>query len=104
VRARDLADDMLTVWFDSAHGQVSHGNSSWPSSATNNRLRSVLDERHAQFGGVYVGKNSLPAIRQEVESADWVLMCGKLESDFKCVLPLSLSPLLTPLQLGKLYV
>ncbi|KAJ9100375.1 hypothetical protein QFC20_005441 [Naganishia adeliensis] len=44
--------------------------------------KSVLDERHPQFGGVYVGKNSLPAIRQEVESADWVLMCGKLESDF----------------------
>jgi pyruvate decarboxylase len=42
-----------------------------------------LDEQHAQFGGVYVGKNSLPAIRQEVEGADWVLMCGRLESDFK---------------------
>lgn len=44
--------------------------------------KSVLDEQHPQYGGAYVGKNSLPAIRQEVESADWVLMCGKLESDF----------------------
>ncbi|GHJ87044.1 hypothetical protein NliqN6_3446 [Naganishia liquefaciens] len=44
--------------------------------------KSVLDEQHPQYGGAYVGKNSLPAVRQEVESADWVLMCGKLESDF----------------------
>lgn len=47
------------------------------------RARSVLDEKHPQYGGAYVGKNSLPAVREEVEGADWVLMCGKLESDFK---------------------
>lgn len=45
--------------------------------------RSVLDETHAQFGGTYAGHNSLPAVRKEVEAADFVLMCGRLESDFK---------------------
>ncbi|KAJ9093779.1 hypothetical protein QFC19_008222 [Naganishia cerealis] len=55
--------------------------------------KSVLDEQHPQFGGVYIGRNSLPAIRKEVESADWVLMCGKLESDFNDIR--SVVPLLT---------
>lgn len=47
--------------------------------------RSVLDEDHALFGGTYAGANSLPAVREEVEKADFVLMAGKLESDFKWV-------------------
>lgn len=45
--------------------------------------RSVLDEDHTLFGGTYAGANSLPAVRQEIENADFVLMAGKLESDFK---------------------
>jgi pyruvate decarboxylase len=43
----------------------------------------VLDEDHTLFGGTYAGANSLPAVRQEIENADFVLMAGKLESDFK---------------------
>ena len=35
------------------------------------------------FGGTYAGANSLPAVREEVEKADFVMMAGKLESDFK---------------------
>lgn len=46
-------------------------------------IRSVLDEDHDLFGGTYAGANSLPAVKEEVESADFVLMAGKLESDFK---------------------
>lgn len=45
--------------------------------------RSTVDEQHPQFGGIYVGSISLPAVRAEVESADFVLVTGKLESDFK---------------------
>lgn len=44
--------------------------------------KSVLDEDHTLFGGTYAGANSLPAVRQEIENADFVLMAGKLESDF----------------------
>lgn len=45
--------------------------------------KAVLDEGHVLFGGTYAGANSLPAVREEVENADFVLIAGKLESDFK---------------------
>jgi pyruvate decarboxylase len=44
--------------------------------------KSVVDEQHPNYGGTYVGANSLPAIRKEVEDSDFVIMCGRLESDF----------------------
>jgi len=44
--------------------------------------KASLDESHPQYGGAYVGANSLPAVREEVESADFILMAGRLESDF----------------------
>ncbi|WWD00611.1 hypothetical protein V866_007546 [Kwoniella sp. B9012] len=44
--------------------------------------KSLLDEHHPLFGGCYAGANSLPAVREEVESADFVLYVGALKSDF----------------------
>jgi TPP-dependent 2-oxoacid decarboxylase len=77
---------------DSADGKVRTSGivlHSWPMLRTDGpfpplpRIRSVLDEDHDLFGGTYAGANSLPAVKEEVESADFVLMAGKLESDFK---------------------
>ncbi|ODN79680.1 hypothetical protein, variant [Cryptococcus amylolentus CBS 6039] len=44
--------------------------------------KSLMDEHHPLFGGCYAGANSLPAVQQEVESADFVLYVGALKSDF----------------------
>ncbi|WWC86880.1 uncharacterized protein L201_001759 [Kwoniella dendrophila CBS 6074] len=44
--------------------------------------KSLLDEHHPLFGGCYAGANSLPAVRKEVEAADFVLYVGALKSDF----------------------
>ncbi|WRT64753.1 uncharacterized protein IL334_001687 [Kwoniella shivajii] len=44
--------------------------------------KSLLDEHHPLFGGCYAGANSLPPVREEVESADFVLYVGALKSDF----------------------
>ncbi|WWC67969.1 uncharacterized protein I206_101888 [Kwoniella pini CBS 10737] len=44
--------------------------------------KSLLDEHHPLFGGCYAGANSLPAVREEVEAADFVLYVGALKSDF----------------------
>ncbi|ELU44509.1 pyruvate decarboxylase [Rhizoctonia solani AG-1 IA] len=44
--------------------------------------KGVLDESHESFGGVYVGANSLPAVRELVEKSDLVLAVGALKSDF----------------------
>ncbi|WVF69780.1 hypothetical protein IAT40_004559 [Kwoniella sp. CBS 6097] len=44
--------------------------------------KSLLDEHHPLFGGCYAGANSLPKVREEVESADFVLYVGALKSDF----------------------
>lgn len=45
--------------------------------------KSLLDEHHPLFGGCYAGANSLDAVREEVEAADFVLYVGALKSDFK---------------------
>ncbi|WWD21511.1 hypothetical protein CI109_105997 [Kwoniella shandongensis] len=44
--------------------------------------KSLMDERHPLYGGCYAGANSLPTVREEVESADFVLYVGALKSDF----------------------
>lgn len=44
--------------------------------------KGVLDESHAMFGGVYVGANSLPAVKELVEKSDLVITVGALKSDF----------------------
>ena len=44
--------------------------------------KSVLDERSPFFGGCYAGANSLTPVKEEVESADFVLYVGSLKSDF----------------------
>ncbi|KAG8706123.1 Pyruvate decarboxylase 1 [Ceratobasidium sp. 395] len=44
--------------------------------------KGVLDESHEMFGGVYVGANSLPAVRELVEKSDLVIAVGALKSDF----------------------
>ncbi|QRV88375.1 pyruvate decarboxylase [Ceratobasidium sp. AG-Ba] len=44
--------------------------------------KGVLDESHKMFGGVYVGANSLPAVRDLVEKSDLVIAVGPLKSDF----------------------
>ena len=47
--------------------------------------KSLLDEHHPLYGGCYAGANSLEAVREEVERADFVLYVGALKSDFKSV-------------------
>ncbi|KAG9103099.1 Pyruvate decarboxylase 1 [Ceratobasidium sp. 370] len=44
--------------------------------------KGVLDESHEMFGGVYVGANSLPAVKDLVEKSDLVIAVGSLKSDF----------------------
>jgi pyruvate decarboxylase len=44
--------------------------------------KSLLDEHHPLYGGCYAGANSLDKVREEVESADFVLYVGALKSDF----------------------
>ncbi|QRV86347.1 pyruvate decarboxylase [Ceratobasidium sp. AG-Ba] len=44
--------------------------------------KGVLDESHEMFGGVYVGANSLPAVKDLVEKSDLVIAVGALKSDF----------------------
>ncbi|GFZ47749.1 pyruvate decarboxylase [Saitozyma sp. JCM 24511] len=44
--------------------------------------KSMLDEHHPLYGGCYAGANSLQPVREEVESADFVLFVGALKSDF----------------------
>lgn len=44
--------------------------------------KGVLDESQEAFGGVYVGANSLPAVRELVEKSDLVIAVGALKSDF----------------------
>jgi pyruvate decarboxylase len=44
--------------------------------------KGILDERHPLFGGCYAGSNSLPPVKDELESSDFVLYVGALKSDF----------------------
>jgi len=44
--------------------------------------KSAMDEGHAQFGGIYVGSNTVPEIKERVESADLLIQIGALLSDF----------------------
>jgi pyruvate decarboxylase len=44
--------------------------------------KGVLNESHEMFGGVYVGANSLPAVKELVEKSDFVITVGALKSDF----------------------
>jgi indolepyruvate decarboxylase len=44
--------------------------------------KTVLDENHPQFIGLYQGELSRPYVRQRVESADCVLTLGALMTDF----------------------
>ena len=45
--------------------------------------KALIDERHTLYGGCYAGANSLDAVRNDVENADFVLYVGALKSDFK---------------------
>lgn len=44
--------------------------------------KTALDETHPQFGGIYVGDITNPAVKEAVESADFTLYIGALKSDF----------------------
>jgi pyruvate decarboxylase len=44
--------------------------------------KSAMDEGHSQFGGIYVGSNTVPEIKERVESADLLIQIGSLLSDF----------------------
>lgn len=44
--------------------------------------KSVVDESHGRFGGVYIGDVTQPHIKEVVESSDLVLSIGALKSDF----------------------
>lgn len=44
--------------------------------------KSAMDEGHEQFGGIYVGSNTIPEIKERVESADLLIQIGSLLSDF----------------------
>lgn len=44
--------------------------------------KALLDEHHPLYGGCYAGANSLEAVRNEVEAADFALYVGALKSDF----------------------
>nr|AEN14643.1 pyruvate decarboxylase [Phaffia rhodozyma]AEN14644.1 pyruvate decarboxylase [Phaffia rhodozyma] len=44
--------------------------------------KATMDETHPNYGGCYIGANSLPSVRQLVEKADLVLSMGALLSDF----------------------
>lgn len=44
--------------------------------------KSAIDEGHDQFGGIYIGSNTLPEIKQRVESSDLLIQIGSLLSDF----------------------
>lgn len=52
--------------------------------------KGAIDETHPQFGGIYVGTNTEPAIKELVESSDLIISLGALLSDFN----VSLFPLL----------
>jgi pyruvate decarboxylase len=44
--------------------------------------KASTDETHPQFGGCYIGSNSLPAVKTLVEKSDLVISIGSLISDF----------------------
>ncbi|KAI1463538.1 pyruvate decarboxylase [Daldinia caldariorum] len=44
--------------------------------------KSAIDETHPNFGGVYAGTASAPAVKEMVEGSDLVISIGSLKSDF----------------------
>lgn len=44
--------------------------------------KSAVDETHPNFGGVYAGEASEPAVKEQVEASDLILSVGALKSDF----------------------
>lgn len=44
--------------------------------------KGILDEHSPLFGGCYAGANSLEAVKNEIQSSDFVLYVGALKSDF----------------------
>lgn len=44
--------------------------------------KASTDETHTQYGGCYIGSNSLPAVKTLVEKSDLVISIGSLVSDF----------------------
>ncbi|KAJ3284325.1 Pyruvate decarboxylase 1 [Borealophlyctis nickersoniae] len=44
--------------------------------------KAVISEFHPQFRGSYVGELSAPAVKEELEKADQVLLIGSIKSDF----------------------
>ena len=44
--------------------------------------KGAVDEGHPQYGGIYVGSNTVPEIKERVESADLLIQIGSLLSDF----------------------
>ena len=47
--------------------------------------KGAIDESNPHYGGVYLGKISVPEVREAVESSDCVLSIGALLSDFNTV-------------------
>lgn len=44
--------------------------------------KTAIDERHAQFGGIYVGTITIPEVKEAFESSDFILSIGSLKTDF----------------------
>lgn len=44
--------------------------------------KAIIDEDHAQYGGIYVGNLTTEPVKQVLESADVLIMLGSLKSDF----------------------
>lgn len=44
--------------------------------------KTAIDERHPQFGGIYVGEITKPEVKEAVESSDLIIYVGRLSSDF----------------------
>jgi pyruvate decarboxylase len=48
--------------------------------------KGVINETDPQYGGVYIGRVSLPEVKKAVEGSDCILSIGSLLSDFNTVL------------------
>jgi pyruvate decarboxylase len=44
--------------------------------------KTAINEAHPQFGGIYVGDITIPAVKEAFESADFILSIGSLKTDF----------------------
>ncbi|KZT54702.1 pyruvate decarboxylase [Calocera cornea HHB12733] len=44
--------------------------------------KAALNESHPNFGGIYIGDISMPAVKEAFETADFILAIGTMKSDF----------------------